>query len=41
VRPMLSRRPALDLAKSEFPEFPGEMPADTLPAEWIPATSAA
>ena len=41
VRPMLSGRPALELATSHFSEFPGEMPAATLPAEWIPATGAA
>jgi glutathione S-transferase len=41
IRPMLSGRPALELAMSQFSEFPGEMPADTLPPEWIPAASAA
>jgi glutathione S-transferase len=36
VRPLLEGRPALDLARY-FPPMAGEIPAGTLPAEWISA----
>lgn len=34
VRPLLAGRPAEDLARRLFPEFPGHSPP-TLPAEWL------
>jgi glutathione S-transferase len=37
VRPMLAGRPALELARREFSGFPGEMPAGTVPPEWLQA----
>jgi glutathione S-transferase len=40
IRPMLSGRPALELAMSQFSEFPGEIPVGILPADWIPAATA-
>ena len=35
VRPLLDGRPALDLVTRQFAEFPGHMPAGTVPSEWI------
>ncbi len=40
VRPMLDRRPVGDLALRLFPDYPGEVPADAYPAEWLPAPAA-
>ena len=37
VRPLIAGRPAEELALRLFPDHPGEVPAGTLPAEWIPA----
>jgi glutathione S-transferase len=37
VRPLLERRPAGALARRAFPSYPGETPAGTLPAAWLPA----
>jgi glutathione S-transferase len=37
LRPLLDGRPALALAMSQFPDFPGHMPAGTLPPGWLPA----
>jgi glutathione S-transferase len=37
VRPLLAGRPALELARRHFAHFPGEVPAGTLPPEWMPA----
>ena len=36
VRPMLSGRPADALATALFPDFPGDVPAGALPADWLP-----
>jgi glutathione S-transferase len=40
VRPLIAARPAGALALALFPEHPGEVPAGTLPAEWVPAGAA-
>jgi glutathione S-transferase len=40
LRPLLAGRPCLELTRS-FTDFPGEMPAGTLPADWLPAATAA
>ena len=37
LHPLLDGRPSLELAVRQFADFPGEMPAGTLPREWIPA----
>ena len=37
LRPLLDGRPSLELAVRQFADFPGEMPAGTLPREWFPA----
>jgi glutathione S-transferase len=36
VRPLLLARPADALATALFPDFPGEIPAGALPADWVP-----
>lgn len=36
VRPLLEARPAEALAKALFADFPGEIPAGALPADWVP-----
>jgi len=36
VRPLIEGRPAAELARRHFPDWPGEVPAGTLPAGWIP-----
>jgi glutathione S-transferase len=41
VRPLLADRPALDLAQRHFGDFPGDVPAGTLPAEWMRTPSPA
>ncbi len=41
LRPMLAGRPALEMALREFPEFPGEVPAGTVPSEWLQAPTPA
>jgi glutathione S-transferase len=40
ISPLLSGRPAEDLATSQFPGFPGDVPAGTFPREWLPAATA-
>jgi glutathione S-transferase len=35
VRPMIDGRPCDELARRLFPVYPGEVPAGTLPAEWL------
>ena len=35
VRPLFEGRPALALATRQFADFPGHMPAGTVPAAWI------
>lgn len=37
LRPLIEGRPAAELARRHFPDWPGEVPAGTLPADWIPA----
>lgn len=37
VRPLIAGRPAGDLALRLWPDHPGEVPAGTLPADWLPA----
>jgi glutathione S-transferase len=34
--PLLAARPCDALATALFPDFPGEIPAGTLPADWVP-----
>jgi glutathione S-transferase len=41
VRPMLKGRPCEALAMRLFPQWDGDIPAGTLPAEWIPAQTVA
>ena len=41
LQPLLEVRPAGQLTLRLFPDHPGEVPAGTLPAEWLPAASAA
>jgi glutathione S-transferase len=36
VRPLLDARPCETLAMALFAQFPGEVPAGALPAEWLP-----
>jgi glutathione S-transferase len=36
IRPLISGRPAERLATSQFARFPGEVPAGTFPADWLP-----
>jgi glutathione S-transferase len=40
LRPLLGDRPAAALARRWFPEYPGAVPAGTLPAAWLPASTA-
>lgn len=40
LRPLIGHRPAGELARRLFAEMDGDMPAGTLPAEWIPAPAA-
>ncbi|HVF76758.1 MAG TPA: glutathione S-transferase N-terminal domain-containing protein [Solirubrobacteraceae bacterium] len=35
VRPLLAGRPCEALAMALFPDFPGEVPVGTLPADWL------
>jgi glutathione S-transferase len=37
VRPLIDARPAGALARRVFPDHPGEVPAGTFPAAWLPA----
>ncbi len=37
VRPLIERRPAAELGLRHFPAWAGEVPAGTLPADWIPS----
>lgn len=39
VRPLIAGRPAADLALRLWPAHAGEVPAGTLPAEWLPAAA--
>jgi glutathione S-transferase len=39
LSPVVDGRPAADLARRLFGDFAGEVPAGTLPAEWLPAYS--
>jgi glutathione S-transferase len=35
LRPMLEGRPSLESAMRQFAEFPGDVPAGTVPADWL------
>src|SRR3954464_14150988 len=37
LQPLLEGRPCRDLALRLFPDHPGEVPAGTFPADWLPA----
>lgn len=39
LRPLLDGRPAEQLARRWFPDYPGEIPAGAYPAGWVPARS--
>jgi glutathione S-transferase len=39
LHPLLTGRPAEDLARRWFPEYPGAIPAGAYPAGWVPARS--
>jgi glutathione S-transferase len=39
VRPLVASRPAGELALRLWPDHPGDVPAGTFPAEWVPASS--
>jgi glutathione S-transferase len=41
LRPLIEARPAGELALRLFPEFPGDVPAGAIPAEFLPAAPAA
>jgi glutathione S-transferase len=41
LRPILEGRPSLEAALREFPDFPGEIPAGTLPPGWVAAPAPA
>jgi glutathione S-transferase len=41
VRPLLADRPGFELAQRHFADFPGKVPAGTLPAQWLPAATPA
>jgi glutathione S-transferase len=41
LRSMIAGRPAEQLALTQFPRFPGEVPASTFPGEWLPTTTTA
>lgn len=41
VRPLIEERPCGQLARRLIPDYPGEVPAGALPAEWLPAPAAA
>jgi len=38
---LLAGRPSTEMALRRFSDFPGDMPADTLPPEWMPAATPA
>jgi glutathione S-transferase len=40
ARPVVGARPAVALARRWFPVYPGATPAGTLPAAWVPASTA-
>lgn len=40
LRPLIASRPAGALALRIWPDHPGEVPAGTFPANWVPANSA-
>jgi glutathione S-transferase len=37
LRPLIEGRPAEQLARRWFPEYPGDVPAGAFPAGWVPA----
>ena len=41
LRPLLEGRPCLEAALREFPDFPGDIPAGTVPSDWIKTTTPA
>ena len=36
LRPLLDDRPAAEIARRWFPDYPGEVPAGAFPAGWVP-----
>jgi glutathione S-transferase len=36
LRPLLDGRPAVDVAQTLFPDYPGEIPTGAYPAGWVP-----
>jgi glutathione S-transferase len=36
LKPVFAGRPCERLARDQFPDFPGQIPADTLPGAWMP-----
>jgi glutathione S-transferase len=41
LAPLLAGRPALDAARTMFPDFPGRVPEGTLPPAWVPSPAEA
>ena len=41
LRPIIAARPAGQLALTLFPDYPGDVPAGAIPAEFLPAAPAA
>ncbi|MEO7197390.1 MAG: glutathione S-transferase, partial [Solirubrobacterales bacterium] len=39
LRELMEERPAADIARRWFPDYPGEIPAGAFPAGWVPARS--
>lgn len=39
VRPLIDSRPAGEHARRVMPDYPGNVPAGTLPADWLPAAA--
>lgn len=37
LRPLIEDRPAAELARRWFPDYPGEVPAGAFPAGWVPS----
>jgi len=37
LRPLIEGRPAEEIARRWFPDYPGQIPAGAFPAGWVPA----
>ena len=37
LHPLLEDRPASEIARRWFPDYPGHVPAGAFPAGWVPA----